>query len=104
MHMLIGRIPDYPAAVWQYETRSDFREIFGDLSLLDACFLVLPRLFFNVCQCGQWATTRKSYHRSSEHPELFAVEPHAAFGPLRYPSDARECGPTSAHRSKRKTI
>jgi hypothetical protein len=31
--MLIGRIPDYPAAVWHYGTRSDFLEIFGDLGL-----------------------------------------------------------------------
>jgi hypothetical protein len=83
MHRLIDRIPDYTAAGWQYETRSDFREIVGDLSLLDVCLLLLPRLFFSVCQCGQSAIIRKSYHRTSEQPELFSVDLHAAFRPLR---------------------
>jgi hypothetical protein len=34
----------------------------GDLSVLDVSCFLLPRLFFNVCQCGQSAILHKSYH------------------------------------------
>jgi hypothetical protein len=42
MHKLIDRIPDYPAAGWQHETRRDFHEIVGDLSLLESVLALAP--------------------------------------------------------------